>query len=44
VTIEAILQESVRGGAFPMELLGLPGIEQLRLFLSNQAPILRSAT
>lgn len=38
MTIEAILQEGVRGGAFPMELMGLPGIEQLRLFLTGQAP------
>lgn len=38
MTIESVLQESVRGGAFPAELLGLPGIDQLRLFLTNQAP------
>ena len=38
MTAGAILNESVRGAAFPMELLGLPGIEQLRLFLTNQAP------
>src|ERR1700681_702978 len=29
-------REPVRGGAFPKELLGLPGIEQLRLFLTGK--------
>jgi uncharacterized protein (TIGR00369 family) len=33
---ESMRREPVRGGAFPPELLGLPGIEQLRLFLSHQ--------
>jgi uncharacterized protein (TIGR00369 family) len=36
---EALDQEPVRGGAFPVGLLGLTGIEQLRLFLNGQAPI-----
>jgi len=38
VIIEGVLQEHVRGGAFPTELMGLPGIDQLRLFLTDQAP------
>ena len=33
---DAIWEEPVRGGAFPHELLGLSGVEQLRLFLSGQ--------
>ncbi len=38
MNVGAVLNESIRGGAFPTELLGLPGIDQLRLFLTGQAP------
>lgn len=34
----SIWQEPVRGGRFPPELLGLPGMDQVRLFLDNRAP------
>jgi uncharacterized protein (TIGR00369 family) len=32
------LAETVHGGVFPSELLGLSGVEQLRLYLSGKAP------
>jgi uncharacterized protein (TIGR00369 family) len=36
VVNKAIGQEPVHGAAFPTEFLGLPGIEQLRLYLNNK--------
>lgn len=37
--MDEISREPVRGGAFPAELLGLSGVEQLRLFLSGKVPL-----
>ena len=36
MTSDAIGKEPVRGGVFPTDLLGLSGIEQLRLFLNHK--------
>jgi len=36
---EDIWQEPVRGGVLPPHLLGRPGVEQLRAFLSGEAPV-----